>query len=203
MKSILGTTSSIVFALLSIVACSAATPTTPEVDTDADGLTDQLESALNTDPRNVDSDADLVEDGREYENRTNPLGIDSDVDGVADGDEDADADGIPERNQRHQRMHSFADHDHSNYGFGWGGHDADGGRGDADAAPWGAPGPRGPQGASSNCDGGAFEGAPGAGSAGPRGSEGAIAPAGEPHAPPIPAAGPGAGGFWDADAGAR
>lgn len=154
MKNTLCKASVVMSVALAVAACGEAGT---EVDTDSDGLTDQLESALETDPNNADSDADLVTDGREYENGTNPFTNDSDADGVWDGDEDEDANGIFERHERHRRVHRFADHKPGKgFGFGRGHHpDADGGFGDfGDAAPpWGTAFPG--QG-ERDCDAGAF-----------------------------------------------
>lgn len=85
-------------------------------DTDADGLADEREIALGTDPRNKDSDGDGVFDGEEDANRngiyedwlgeSNPLVADTDGDGLSDGYErrygtdptnnDTDGDCIPD-----------------------------------------------------------------------------------------------------------
>jgi hypothetical protein len=43
------------------------------VDTDADGLDDDLERALNLDPNNADSDADGFADGIEVHAHSNPF----------------------------------------------------------------------------------------------------------------------------------
>jgi hypothetical protein len=94
------------------------------VDTDGDGLDDETERALGTDPRNPDSDFDGILDGAEAcfgftDGRadavvampavlcTDPLNADSDFDGLTDSDElyvtgtdplnpDSDGDGIPD-----------------------------------------------------------------------------------------------------------
>ncbi|HUF61471.1 MAG TPA: LamG-like jellyroll fold domain-containing protein [Verrucomicrobiales bacterium] len=57
------------------------------VDTDGDGLTDDEEVALNTDPLDPDTDDDGLNDGREVAAGTNPLSADTDGDGYADGAE--------------------------------------------------------------------------------------------------------------------
>ncbi len=58
------------------------------VDTDADGLTDGEEWRLTTDPLDTDTDNDTLIDGDEwFIHYTNPLLIDSDGDGVSDPDE--------------------------------------------------------------------------------------------------------------------
>ena len=57
-------------------------------DSDGDGLTDEQERALGTDPHNRDTDGDGLSDGDEV-NRygTDPLKADTDGDGISDGDE--------------------------------------------------------------------------------------------------------------------
>ncbi len=57
------------------------------VDTDRDGVTDEKEAQLGTNPNLSDSDGDGLSDGKEQEISSNPLKIDSDGDGVADGRE--------------------------------------------------------------------------------------------------------------------
>ncbi len=57
------------------------------VDTDGDGLTDDEEVALNTNPLDPDTDKDGLNDGREVAAGTNPLSADTDGDGDADGAE--------------------------------------------------------------------------------------------------------------------
>jgi large repetitive protein len=69
----------------------------PSPDTDGDGLTDQLEAALGTDPLEPDTDADGLFDGEEVAVGTDPLDPDSDGDGWLDGAEgvgDSDGDGL-------------------------------------------------------------------------------------------------------------
>ncbi len=75
-------------------------------DSDDDGLTDDQERMLGTDPYNADSDNDGLSDGDEINTyKTNPLNSDSDNDGLRDGDEifqyhtdplraDSDSDGL-------------------------------------------------------------------------------------------------------------
>ncbi len=76
-------------------------------DTDRDGLDDEEESRLGTNPNNPDTDDDGLLDGEEVENGANPLDADSDDDGLIDGEEgracptcdpapfsDIDADGL-------------------------------------------------------------------------------------------------------------
>ncbi len=54
-------------------------------DIDGDGLTNEEELALGTDPRNPDSDGDGLNDGAEVALGTDPLDPDTDGDGVPDG----------------------------------------------------------------------------------------------------------------------
>ena len=71
------------------------------IDTDGDGLSDQQEYDLGSDPFDSDSDDDGLNDGREVELGTDPNKADSDGDGFTDGDEVAagtdpnNADSIP------------------------------------------------------------------------------------------------------------
>ncbi|MEM7246083.1 MAG: Ig-like domain-containing protein [Acidobacteriota bacterium] len=74
-------------------------------DTDGDGLSDDLEEQLGTDPFNPDSDGDGLNDGEEDPDDDglssateaalglDPSSADSDDDGITDGDEDGDEDG--------------------------------------------------------------------------------------------------------------
>ena len=58
------------------------------IDTDGDGLTDEEEGVLGTDPNNPDTDGDGLSDGDEVNvHGTDPLDPDSDGDGIDDGDE--------------------------------------------------------------------------------------------------------------------
>ena len=76
-------------------------------DTDGDGLVNNQEIELGTDPENPDSDGDKLLDGDEVIQRgTDPLNPDTDDDGLNDGDEvilgtnpthpDSDRDGLPD-----------------------------------------------------------------------------------------------------------
>jgi hypothetical protein len=62
-------------------------PAVQPVDTDGDGLSDEEETAIGTDPNNVDSDADGVQDGGEVNAGTDPLLADTDGDGFTDKEE--------------------------------------------------------------------------------------------------------------------
>ncbi|MBN2801450.1 MAG: hypothetical protein JXX28_20075 [Deltaproteobacteria bacterium] len=73
-------------------------------DLDGDGLTDEEELALGTDPAVADTDGDRASDGEEALAGTDPLAPDTDGDGLLDGDEllvgtdplscDTDSDGL-------------------------------------------------------------------------------------------------------------
>ncbi|HHO50244.1 MAG TPA: hypothetical protein ENK18_05060 [Deltaproteobacteria bacterium] len=68
-------------------------------DSDGDGIGDDAEVELGTDPELEDTDGDGLGDGVELEAGTDPLDPDSDGDGLADGDEglvDTDGDGLPD-----------------------------------------------------------------------------------------------------------
>ena len=57
-------------------------------DTDGDGLTNNEEAQIGTDPLNPDTDGDGLKDGEEVKTyRTNPLVLDTDNDGLGDGEE--------------------------------------------------------------------------------------------------------------------
>lgn len=58
-----------------------------DVDSDGDGLTDDEEAEIGTDPTAIDSDGDGLFDGDEISRGTNPFLPDTDEDGVLDGDE--------------------------------------------------------------------------------------------------------------------
>jgi Bacterial TSP3 repeat len=57
------------------------------IDSDGDGIPDDREGELGTDPSNPDSDGDGLNDGEELERGANPLDPDSDDDGFTDGEE--------------------------------------------------------------------------------------------------------------------
>ncbi len=57
----------------------------PGEDYDKDGLSNEKEQSLSTNPYSVDTDNDMLTDGEEISNGTNPLNSDSDSDGLDDG----------------------------------------------------------------------------------------------------------------------
>jgi Mg-chelatase subunit ChlD len=64
-------------------------------DYDNDGLTNELEEAIGTDPMNPDSDGDGLNDGLEWnQTLTDPTKASSEEDGIKDGDRDNDGDGL-------------------------------------------------------------------------------------------------------------
>jgi hypothetical protein len=65
-----------------------AIPLPSNIDTDKDGLTDDEERLIGTDPKKADTDGDNVSDGDEVKKyKTNPLKADTDGDGFKDGEE--------------------------------------------------------------------------------------------------------------------
>ena len=80
----------------------------PTGDDDRDGLRNDYEARIGTDPNNPDSDADGINDANEVlRTRTEPLSRDTDRDGLTDYQEtdvygtnplrvDSDADGTPD-----------------------------------------------------------------------------------------------------------
>ena len=82
-------------------------------DSDGDGLTDDEETALGTDPHNADTDGDGLSDGDEVHTYgTDPTDPDTDHDGLSDGDEvntygtdptdpDTDGDGLDDGDEVH------------------------------------------------------------------------------------------------------
>ena len=67
----------------------------PNLDTDSEGIPDEMEGYFGTDPFRADSDGDGLSDYQEcIVIGTNPTVIDTDGNGVSDFDEDADKDGL-------------------------------------------------------------------------------------------------------------
>ncbi len=65
-----------------------ATTESGSADPDGDGLTNDQEKELGTDPHKADTDGDGISDGDEVNKyHTDPLKADSDHDGLTDGDE--------------------------------------------------------------------------------------------------------------------
>jgi len=65
-------------------------------DADMDGLSDQYEVTIGTDPTRPDSDGDGLTDYRELKLGMNPMNADTDGDGVKDGVDPHPLDPIPE-----------------------------------------------------------------------------------------------------------
>ena len=96
-------------------------------DTDEDGLTDNAEATLGTDPNNADSDGDGSSDGDEVSNGTDPLDADSDDDGLNDGEEaaagtdpndpDSDGDGLSDGDEVNAHFTDPLDVDSDNDGL--------------------------------------------------------------------------------------
>lgn len=72
---------------------SEEVPETEYADTDGDGLIDEIEEEIGTNPNKADSDGDNLSDFDEiYLTGTNPIKTDTDDDGISDDKEDADED---------------------------------------------------------------------------------------------------------------
>lgn len=81
--------------LTTLVGCGGGEgPGNPDADTDGDGLSNDEEAALGTDPELADTDGDGIADGDEVDLGTDPTSDDTDGDGLKDGDE-ADLGGDP------------------------------------------------------------------------------------------------------------
>jgi len=63
------------------------------IDSEEDGLTDEAEAALGTDPLSPDSDSDGLSDYDEVQAGSDPLNADTDDDGIADGSDPSPTDG--------------------------------------------------------------------------------------------------------------
>jgi len=78
-----------------VCATAVARITVNPVDTDNDGLSDEEEAALNTDPNNPDTDGDGILDGVEVnDDATNPLDDCDSVGGTPLAESDCDLDGL-------------------------------------------------------------------------------------------------------------
>jgi Tol biopolymer transport system component len=87
-QTVVAGTAQVIGATQTIVANQTAAAIAGQQDTDGDGLTNQNEQAIGTDPNNADTDRDGLLDGQEVLRLgTNPLLPDSDGDGLTDGDE--------------------------------------------------------------------------------------------------------------------
>jgi molybdopterin converting factor small subunit len=74
------------FALTPYIAPSVASAFV-NADSDGDGLNNDQEKTLGTNPQNADTDNDGINDGQEVQMGTNPVDFDSDGDSLSDGDE--------------------------------------------------------------------------------------------------------------------
>jgi outer membrane protein OmpA-like peptidoglycan-associated protein len=95
----------------SVLAGLSITLKTGAGDSDHDGLSDDKEEEIGTDPHNPDTDGDGLSDGQEFNiYKTSPLNADTDGDGLTDGDEvriyktdplksDTDGDGLNDGNE--------------------------------------------------------------------------------------------------------
>jgi outer membrane protein OmpA-like peptidoglycan-associated protein len=72
-------------------------------DSDGDGLSDEREAELGTDPLRADTDRDGIPDGIEVATGTDPRDADTDGDGLGDGVEDANRDGVLDPNETDPR----------------------------------------------------------------------------------------------------
>jgi outer membrane protein OmpA-like peptidoglycan-associated protein len=72
-------------------------------DSDGDGLSDEREAELGTDPHRADTDRDGIPDGIEVATGTDPRDADTDGDGLGDGVEDANRDGVLDPNETDPR----------------------------------------------------------------------------------------------------
>ncbi|MFK8029058.1 MAG: OmpA family protein [Gammaproteobacteria bacterium] len=89
------------------------------VDTDMDGLSDDQEMTLGTDPNDPDTDNDGIPDGQEVGADgvvepgvdTDPLDADTDDDGVSDGDEVNGVDGMPNTGDETDPLNGDSDND--------------------------------------------------------------------------------------------
>lgn len=66
-------------------------------DSDGDGLSDELEAELGTNPMLADSDGDFLRDAQEIEKGTDPLDNDTDDDGISDWNDDDNGFDVPEK----------------------------------------------------------------------------------------------------------
>ena len=97
----------------------------PTGDLDGDGLSNEDEEALGSDPADADSDDDTIPDGEEL--GSNGLPVDTDGDGRPDFDDsDDDGDGIPTRVEHDAGVYSGSDQDNPPNGNSWDDVDADG-----------------------------------------------------------------------------
>lgn len=85
----------LIASMMAPAAYAEAATQNPNVDSDGDGLTNQVELLLQTNPNKKDTDGDGLDDYFEYISKLySPILKDTDGNGVSDGDEDADSDGL-------------------------------------------------------------------------------------------------------------
>ncbi len=72
-------------------------------DADGDGLSDEREATLGTDPQSADTDRDGIDDATEVDTGTDPTSRDSDNDGLPDGREDANRNGVLDESETDPR----------------------------------------------------------------------------------------------------
>ncbi len=76
----------VAIAVVAVVVFAINTPAGKFVDTDGDGLTEDVEEIFGSDPQNPDTDGDGLSDGDEFNKySTDLLSPDTDGDGVPDG----------------------------------------------------------------------------------------------------------------------
>ncbi|NJE75894.1 calcium-binding protein [Thermococcus sp. ES12] len=109
MKKPLLTLLVLLLVVLPLVRVNSAANANPPLDSDGDGLTDQEELKLGTNPALPDTDGDGLSDGLEVRLGSDPLMVDSDWEGLNDGDEiafgtdpnnpDTDGDGLDDEDE--------------------------------------------------------------------------------------------------------
>ena len=71
-----------------VIGCQQPIPTAKAADIDSDGLTNDEEKKIGTNPEDPDTDNDGLKDGEEVKSYgTSPVDFDTDGDGIGDGDE--------------------------------------------------------------------------------------------------------------------
>ncbi|MBN2518036.1 MAG: hypothetical protein JXB14_04280 [Candidatus Altiarchaeota archaeon] len=88
-----------IYVWLTVLAQGKGSEFSPAQDSDQDGLSDEQEAELGTNPNDADTDDDGVNDGEEISNNTDPLDPDTDNDTTPDGLEDSDGDGVKDADE--------------------------------------------------------------------------------------------------------